>query len=82
MLLDSDSENFVRYVNRSLDEEEDFHFLRFEFLQRLNLAQLQVKLVRMKSQFQKSSKASPAELEALQTTLAAYGKPAGFHSLH
>ena len=74
MLLESDTENLVRYVNRSLDEEEDFHFLRFEFLQRLNLAQLQVKLVRMKSQFQKTGKTSPAELETLQTTLAAYGE--------
>lgn len=68
MLLESDNENFVQYVNRSLDEEEDFHFLRFEFLQRLNLAQLEVKLVRMKSQFHKSGKASPIELENLQTT--------------
>lgn len=82
MLLESDSENFVQYVNRSLDEEEDFHFLRFEFLQRLNLTQLQVKLVRMKSQFQQSGKASPAELETLQTTLAAYGKPTRSHSSH
>ncbi|KAK4450313.1 hypothetical protein QBC34DRAFT_461777 [Podospora aff. communis PSN243] len=72
MPLESDSENFIRYVNRSLDEEEDFHFLRFEFLQRLNLAQLQVKLVRMKSEFQKRGKASPEELETLQTTLEAY----------
>jgi len=74
MLLESDGENFVQYVNRSLDEEEDFHFLRFEFLQRLNIAQFEVKLVRMKSQFQKSGKASPAELDTLQTTLAAYGQ--------
>ena len=82
MLLASDSENFIRYVNRSLDEEEDFHFLRFEFLQRLNLAQLQVKLVRTKSQLQKSGKVSATELETLQTTLAAYGKPAcRLHSL-
>ncbi|KAH6892459.1 hypothetical protein B0T10DRAFT_528235 [Thelonectria olida] len=29
--------NVVNYANRSLEEEEEFHFLRFEFLQRLNL---------------------------------------------
>ena len=46
MSLEEEAQNLVSYVNRSLDEEEDFHFLRFEFLQRLNLTQLEVKLVR------------------------------------
>ncbi|KAK4182939.1 hypothetical protein QBC35DRAFT_526406 [Podospora australis] len=47
-------------------------FFRFEFLQRLNITQLEVKLVRMKSQIQKQGKASPQELETLQSTLSAY----------
>ncbi|KAL3460871.1 hypothetical protein BJX64DRAFT_289811 [Aspergillus heterothallicus] len=29
--------NLVDHVNRSLDQEEDFHFMRFEFLQRQNI---------------------------------------------
>ncbi|KAF1959853.1 hypothetical protein CC80DRAFT_439979 [Byssothecium circinans] len=72
MSAEKDSENFVRYVNRSLNEEEDFHFLRFEFLQRMNLAQLQVKLVRIKSHIQKEGKAPAEELEKLQLTLREY----------
>lgn len=73
MLSDQDYEGLVKYVNRSLDEEEDFHFLRFEFLQRLNLAQLQVRLVRLKSKIQREGKTSKRVLKELENTLAVYG---------
>ncbi|KAK0704019.1 hypothetical protein B0T26DRAFT_658545 [Lasiosphaeria miniovina] len=72
MFSGEDIENFVKYVNRSLDEEEDFHFLRFEFLQRLNLTQFQARLVRLKSRIQKEGKASRRELKMLQSTMSAY----------
>ncbi|KAK3996643.1 hypothetical protein QBC44DRAFT_136002 [Cladorrhinum sp. PSN332] len=62
----------IAYVQRSLEVEEDFHFLRLEFLQRLNIVHHQVKLVRMKSQFQKEQKASEAQLEDLSASLKAY----------
>ncbi len=36
--MDLDREqSYVKYVDESIDVERDFHFLRFEFLQRLNL---------------------------------------------
>lgn len=40
----------VDYINESVDTEEDFHFLRFESLQRLNFVKLEVDLARTKSQ--------------------------------
>ncbi|KAK4181998.1 hypothetical protein QBC35DRAFT_551299 [Podospora australis] len=70
--LEKDDESFVKYVNRSLDEEEDFHFPRFEFLQRLNITQLEVKLVRMKSQIQKQGKASPQSWKTFMTAIRDY----------
>jgi len=44
-----EEKKLVAYVARSFNEEEDFHFLHLEFLQLLNIVNLQVKLVRMKS---------------------------------
>ncbi|KAM0417472.1 hypothetical protein ACHAPT_012536 [Fusarium lateritium] len=66
---ESYEENLVAYVNRSLEEEEDFHFLRFEFLQRLNITQLQVKLARLKSKIHAQGQISSDEQEVLQKTL-------------
>lgn len=73
MARDAEDRAYVEYVKRSLNEEEEFHFQRFEFLQRLNLAQLQVKLVRLKSKIQASKCASEEDLVTLQETLHNYG---------
>ncbi|KAM6507915.1 hypothetical protein FSOLCH5_013114 [Fusarium solani] len=61
--------NLVAYVNRSIDEEEEFHFLRFEFLQRLNITQLELKLARLKSQVHAHGQINGQEQEILQRTL-------------
>ena len=69
-----EEDDLVEYVNRSLDEEEEFHFLRFEFLQRLNIVKLQLDLVRLKGRFQGEKRASIHGLETLESTLQKYGK--------
>ncbi|KAH6850967.1 hypothetical protein B0I37DRAFT_372886 [Chaetomium sp. MPI-CAGE-AT-0009] len=71
-MAESEAQNFVQYVNRSLDEEESFHFLRFEFLQRLNLTHFHVKLARIKSRIQKQGQCSEDELDTLQGLLKDY----------
>jgi hypothetical protein len=73
-MAESEAEKFVQYVHRSLDEEEDFHFLRFEFLQRLNLSHFYVKLACMKSQIQRQGQCSEDAFETLQHLLRGYGK--------
>jgi hypothetical protein len=76
---ETDDRNIITYVTRSLEDEEDFHCLRFEFLYRLNIVNHQVKLVRMKSQFQREGQASPAQLDDLATVMRDYGlKPLHF----
>jgi len=70
---ESDERNFVTYVNRSLEDEEEFHFLRLEFLQRLNIVNHQVKLVRLKSDFQRNGRASQTQLDSLSVTMREYG---------
>jgi len=77
--MDEKSKLF-EYVNRSLSEEEDFHFLRFEFLQRLNIVNLQVQLARSKSRIQRDGEASADELEDLTTKLQQYGKDPTYDS--
>ncbi|KAK1753963.1 hypothetical protein QBC47DRAFT_423773 [Echria macrotheca] len=67
-----DDENIVLYVQRSLEEEEEFHFLRHEFLQKINITNLGVKLVRLKSRIQKNQKAGEEDLETLQKYLEDY----------
>ncbi|KAL7909802.1 hypothetical protein GGI35DRAFT_451060 [Trichoderma velutinum] len=62
----------IAYVARSLNEEEDFHFLRLEFLQRINITNLQVKLVRMKSRIQRDQTASIEDMEELRINLQQY----------
>ncbi|KAK5655838.1 hypothetical protein OQA88_5377 [Cercophora sp. LCS_1] len=69
---DFEEDNIIQYVNRSLEDEEEFHFLRFEFLQRLNLTQLTVKLCRLKSQIRRDGKAEPDVLSELSATLRDY----------
>ena len=74
----TDAANFVKYAKRSLEQEEEFHFLRFEFLQRLNLTKLQVDLIRTKSRVQRNECASNEELKELKVQLEDYSMPARF----
>ncbi|KAJ5959426.1 uncharacterized protein N7479_006576 [Penicillium vulpinum] len=67
-----EEDDLVEHINRSLNEEEEFHFLRFEFLQRLNIVKLQLDLVRLKGRFQREKRASIQDLEALESTLQKY----------
>ncbi|RSL91398.1 hypothetical protein CEP51_000305 [Fusarium floridanum] len=69
---DDDPSGLVSYVNRSLEDEEQFHFLRFEFLQRLNITRLGVNLVRLKSDIQRQSHATSDQSESLTTMLRDY----------
>ncbi|KAJ3462357.1 hypothetical protein MRS44_007143 [Fusarium solani] len=71
---DDDDSNLVAYVNRSLEDEEQFHFLRFEFLQRLNITKLGVNLVRLKSDIQRQGHTTSDQSECLTTTLRDYGE--------
>ncbi|KAG2026289.1 hypothetical protein GB937_001797 [Aspergillus fischeri] len=64
--------DLVEYINRSLDEEEEFHLLRFEFLQRLNIVRLELDLVRLKGRFQHNKRASIEDLDTLQSKLRDY----------
>ena len=68
-----DGAKLVGYVNRSLNDQEQFHFMRFEFLQRLNITRLEVELVRLKSQIQKDRKATPEQCIHLTSTLKDHG---------
>ncbi|OIW26313.1 hypothetical protein CONLIGDRAFT_646490 [Coniochaeta ligniaria NRRL 30616] len=67
-------DNLIQYVNRSLEDDEEFHFLRFEFLHRLNIVDLEVKLVRLKSLIRRNRTAQPSQLDELNRTLRSYGK--------
>lgn len=61
------------YVDESVNREEDFHFLRFESLQRLNIANLQVDLAKMKCQLFEQQSASDTDLDRLREKLDQYG---------
>ncbi|KAI0885794.1 uncharacterized protein GGS22DRAFT_199966 [Annulohypoxylon maeteangense] len=67
-----DGRDLVAYVLQSLEEEEEFHFLRFEFLQRLNITQLQVKLARLRKCIEKEYCVSSSNRELLEKTLRDY----------
>ena len=66
-------QDILEYVNRSLDEEEDFHFLRFEQLQRLNIVHQQLRLTEIKERIKKDSNISTEELDSLKGKLEDYG---------
>ncbi|KAI1418490.1 hypothetical protein F5Y13DRAFT_196299 [Hypoxylon sp. FL1857] len=65
-------QDLVAYVQQSLEEGEEFQFLSFESLQRLNIAQIQVKLAKIKSCIQKEQDVSSSNGELLQKTLQDY----------
>lgn len=60
------------YVDESVNSEEDFHFLRFESLQRLNIANLQVDLAKMKCQLFGQRNGSATDLDRLREKLDQY----------
>ena len=74
MTTDGDKRNLIEYVARSLESEKEFHFLRFEFLQRLNIVQQEVDLVRTKSRLQREGNVSEEDLTGLKTKLDDYSK--------
>jgi hypothetical protein len=54
-----------RYVSESLDKEETFHILGFEFLQRYNIVQLQNHLIAVRESIYKDPGSSTSELKLL-----------------
>lgn len=64
----------IDYVADSVENEGEFHFLRFEFLQRLNIVSLEVDLAKLKSNFQLQHESSPQELEELRAKLQQYSQ--------
>lgn len=66
----------VEYSSKSVQVEEDFHFLRFEFLQRVNIVALENELAQIRSRlYAESHTTNPQELEHLRNKLQQYGKP-------
>ena len=69
-----DEKAILDYVNRSLNEEEEFHFLRFESLQRTNIVRLQLRLIRLKNKLRIDEAVSASDHEDLQVALRDYGE--------
>jgi hypothetical protein len=69
-----ENDGLLQYVARSVDEDEDFYFLRFESLQRINIAALQIKLVRFKDSLRSQTDISDSDLENLRVTLEQYSQ--------
>lgn len=75
--MDDDANHVKRlaqYVNpyESINEEEDFHFIRFESLQRFNLANLEFDLAQLKCQLLGQQKGTAQSVEALRIKLEQY----------
>jgi hypothetical protein len=68
-----ENSNLIQYVKRSVRNDEDFHFLRFESLQRTNIVALQLKLIRTKDKILTNEDLSHADVETLRETLEQYG---------
>lgn len=67
--------NLIRYTSDSVDIDEDFHFLRFEFLQRLNIVKLEYELAQIKSRlYRLDYNTSAEELETLRARLHEYSE--------
>lgn len=66
-----DQRKLVEYVKESLDSEEDFHFLRFEGLQRLNISRFEAELAHTKSQMKRGE---TVDLVDLSRTLHDYSE--------
>ena len=74
------NQDLLKYIGRSLEDEEEFHFLRFESLQRTNIAAQQVELLGLKMKFQDAQNSqhpqdvTENDLKNLKTVLKDYGK--------
>ena len=66
--------DLLKYVARSLKEEKEFHFLRFESLQRTNIVAQQLRLLEIKQKLQNARDVSADDLEELKNTLKDYSK--------
>lgn len=67
-------QNLYSYVKNSMQEEEDFHFMGFELLQRLNLTQCELELARLKSKISENKTVSQEDLLELRCKLKEYCK--------
>ena len=68
-----DNTDLLRYVARSIEDEEEFHFLRFERLQRTNIVAQQLELFGLTQQFKNEQSVSANDLKHLKDTLKDYG---------
>lgn len=68
-----DDTDLFKYVSDSIDEEETFHFLGFEFLHRLNIVQIQNDIIRAREEIFRNRSAG-ADGEKLKKLLADYSK--------
>lgn len=57
-----------------MKKDEDFHFLRFESLQRTNIVALQIRLVKLGDLLSKENDVSDGDLENLRQILEHYGE--------
>lgn len=70
--ITGESGELFNYIQRSIDDEETFHFLGFEFLQRLNIVQIQNDLIAARNEIF-GSKCNDKK-ENLKVLLNDYGK--------
>ncbi|CAN9445952.1 unnamed protein product [Alternaria alternata] len=81
-LVEPKNGDLLQYITRSIDSDEEFHFLRFEKLQRTNLVALQMKLVRTKDALSTATTMSDDDLEILRVDLEQYATAIqNYHSL-
>ena len=69
------SQQLYNYTQESCHKEEAFHILEFEFLQRLNIVQLQNKLAEIKSKVHNAQRCDELTALELKSALADYGMP-------
>lgn len=68
----STGKKLYSYIKKSLQEEENFHFMGFELLQRLNLTQYEVELACLKSKISEGQAVSQHDLLELRHKLKEY----------
>jgi len=73
-LVEPKNGDLLQYITRSIDSDEEFHFLRFGKLQRTNLVALHMKLVRTKDALSTATTMSDDDLEILRVDLEQYGE--------
>lgn len=65
-------EGLLGYSQHSVQEDEEFHFMRFEHLQRVNIAALQLELVQMKDEIRTLEELNVNRVEQLRSTMEQY----------